>query len=434
MISIFLHKSPFCGGITFKHAINIKQSNGMLVTNFWKNRTRLRGAMTSWGYSNYIRRSVLVDPSNNILSNGTLRIALDLIPKEKTASPFVPANSCAKKMQSLWYQDPKHTDVSFVFPEECSGVSNYDEESDNDSEVGDGSDAQAVEEVTDNDAASAGAADSAQRNGFKDDHKKDIYGDGGHSKVGNKDCGNVQAQKYYAHRAVLQACAPGLFELCEPFDKETPVPLSNVKPRIFEVMLMYIYGMSVSTLCWQNHSRELLDAADRYGVSDLKLEAEAWFVNSTPITADNVIDLLNYADAKNCALLKEKVMEYFVENRKEALKLVSFNGIPVSQSLFTDLLLAMNAGSGDSDEDTDSEEIKVMRISSLRRKLWRMGLEVDGSREALIERIEDWKRTNGTAYNKCTCHNAGKYLSPWPDSEDSSSSSESDESESDVSS
>lgn len=43
------------------------------------------------------------------------------------------------------------------------------------------------------------------------------------------------------------------------------------------------------------------------------------FVNSSTITPENAIDCLLYADSKNCRLLKEAVMDFIYDNRKEAM-------------------------------------------------------------------------------------------------------------------
>ncbi|KAL7540086.1 hypothetical protein ACHAXR_009856 [Thalassiosira sp. AJA248-18] len=173
-------------------------------------------------------------------------------------------------------------------------------------------------------------------------------------------------------------------------DKVTPVPLSNtVEHHVFELLLRYVYGVKISIAVWKVYSRELIDAADQYLVSGLKLEAEAWYSKYTEITAQNAIDLLLYADAKNCALLKESVMDYFVKNGKDALQELSFEGIPESRSLFTDILLALSVKNEEQEEEgSDSESYRVMRISRLRRELDERDLDTDGSRETLIKRLE----------------------------------------------
>ena len=61
------------------------------------------------------------------------------------------------------------------------------------------------------------------------------------------------------------------------------------------------------------NAKDIVNACDRYAVVNLKLEAEAILVASTTITIDNMMELLLYAEEKNCALLK-------VENLDEAIK------------------------------------------------------------------------------------------------------------------
>ena len=133
------------------------------------------------------------------------------------------------------------------------------------------------------------------------------------------------------------------------------------------------------------NAREIIDAADKYGIVGLKLEAEASFVTSTTISFDNAIDTLLHADATNCALLKEAVMDFVAENRKEAVTKLSFEQFP--GHLVKDLLTAMNRNV-DGSTSTDANDFSMMRVSSLRRMLDEKGLDVDGSREAMIARLE----------------------------------------------
>ena len=62
-------------------------------------------------------------------------------------------------------------------------------------------------------------------------------------------------------------------------------------------------------------AKEIIDAADRFGVTSLKLEAEVCLVNATIFGVENLKDILLYADLKNCALLKEAAMDYMAENK-----------------------------------------------------------------------------------------------------------------------
>ena len=87
----------------------------------------------------------------------------------------------------------------------------------------------------------------------------------------------------HAHKVVLQFCAKGstLAALCEECDKSTPVPIEGVDPHIFRRMLLSIYGGIVTASEWKDHAKDFIDAADRYGVKNFKIEAEAWYVSTS---------------------------------------------------------------------------------------------------------------------------------------------------------
>ena len=107
-----------------------------------------------------------------------------------------------------------------------------------------------------------------------------------------------------AHRFIVQLCSTTLAELCESVtDKTSPIQISGVSPWAFYTLLYYIYGGKITDHMMNGkeeleiNARELIDAADRFGVINLKLEAEVHYVESTTITTDNVVELLLYADS-----------------------------------------------------------------------------------------------------------------------------------------
>lgn len=136
---------------------------------------------------------------------------------------------------------------------------------------------------------------------------------------------------------------------------------------------------------------DLIDAADLYGIINLKLEAEARYIQCTEVTLDNAVDLLAYSDAKQCAQLKEVVMDFIVKNKNNVLRRVtSLRNIPESSTMFTDLLAAMARGdkkNGCDSEDRSFGPLDIMRVGDLRRMLHEHGLDVDGSRETLVSRL-----------------------------------------------
>ena len=126
-------------------------------------------------------------------------------------------------------------------------------------------------------------------------------------------------------------------------------------------------------------------------------------MNNTVITIDNVIDTLLYAHAMNCALLKESVMDFIAKNKKKVLQReqVSFQDVP--GDVFKELLAATLRQEEESDSSSDDEDdgeddenesgvektCSTMRIRDLRQKLDDKGLDIDGSREALIAKLKE---------------------------------------------
>ena len=117
---------------------------------------------------------------------------------------------------------------------------------------------------------------------------------------------------------------------------------------------------------------EIISAADKYKVVGLKLEAKAILISSTTITFENIMELLFYADQKNCALLKEATIDFLVENKDEVVGKVLFDGAP--GHLMNDVFVAFNGN--------DS-----IRVITLREKLNAKGLEIGASRKARIARL-----------------------------------------------
>ena len=142
----------------------------------------------------------------------------------------------------------------------------------------------------------------------------------------------------------------------------------------------------------KSQTKEIIDAANRYGVVNLKLEAEAFFVGATTFSLENVMEQLLYADSMSCALLKEAAMDFIVENSAAVIDKISFNDL-LTTTLFRDVQSAVSrrekklgvSGGGDGDNES---HFNSMRISELHRESHEKGLNVDGSREMLIAALK----------------------------------------------
>jgi len=226
---------------------------------------------------------------------------------------------------------------------------------------------------------------------FMDEETADVVFEvGGEQQTkGKRKRAKTSTTNFHAHRPILQKCAPMLYEMCKSDDGGiTTVSITDVKPEIFKHMMYYVYGGKLSEAELRDNAKDIIDACDKYGVVHLKLEAEAAYVESNEITMDNMIDNLLYADSKNLALLKEAVVDFILANKHSIIGKVSFDNIP---GFATDLLTAMARGEEQTGDEEEDESIKYnrMRVGELRKMLDEKGLDVDGSREAMIALLKE---------------------------------------------
>jgi hypothetical protein len=217
---------------------------------------------------------------------------------------------------------------------------------------------------------------------FMDEESADIVFEvGGGHQSNNKKTKKAKTSlvRFPAHKFILRPSST-LAELCRSAgDKTSPIHIPDISPDIFQNLLFHLYGGKISDDDMKYHAREIIDAADRYGVIDLKLRAEACLVETTAFSIENLLDLLLYADSKNCALLKEAAIDFMLENRSDVIEKISFNDAP--GAFVTDVLAAF-------DRKEKKKGLIAMRINDLRWRARQDGLEVDGSREMLITALK----------------------------------------------
>lgn len=76
--------------------------------------------------------------------------------------------------------------------------------------------------------------------------------------------------EYHAHRLILKASAPFLAQLCEGVGKLATVRIVDVEAQIFLQLLQYVYRGDISPQ-WEKDAKKFIDAADKYGMVDLKV-------------------------------------------------------------------------------------------------------------------------------------------------------------------
>jgi hypothetical protein len=201
---------------------------------------------------------------------------------------------------------------------------------------------------------------------------------------------------FHAHRDIVRECSTGILaDICRSnvASMTTPIEITDVSPEVFRHLLYSAYGVKISDEDMKTQTNEIIDAANRYGVVNLKLEAEACFVKDTVFSLENAMEHLLYAESMNCALLKEAAMDYLIENSSKVMDNISFNDL-LTPTLMRDVFAAVSRGQknsgisfGGEDGDNDSR-LNTMRISELRQEAHKKGLNVDGSREMLIAALK----------------------------------------------
>ena len=221
---------------------------------------------------------------------------------------------------------------------------------------------------------------------FNDEESADVVFEVGLQQAGIRS--KTLRVNFHAHRCILKNSASSLYEMCGASDGGggiTTVSITDVSPVIFKHMLYYSYGGKLSEQDLMANAKDIIHACDKYGLVHLKLEAEATYAKLTEFTVENMMDNLLYADSKNLALLKEKVMDYIVGNKYSIMGNVSFGNFP--GHLLHDLLAAVARGETVKSGEGDDVKYNRIRVGTLRKMLDEKGLSVDGSREEMVARL-----------------------------------------------
>jgi hypothetical protein len=125
----------------------------------------------------------------------------------------------------------------------------------------------------------------------------------------------------------------------------------------------------------------LIGAANKYELIRLKMAVENLLVQERIINKVNVSDYILFADAQSCALLKEYAISFLLLHSSEVLKSEHSKRLRESGEVLSEIVILLS-GSGDDKEDP-------MTVNELRKELGKRKLDVDGSKEALVSRLNE---------------------------------------------
>mmetsp|Transcript_53107 Transcript_53107/g.57637 ORF Transcript_53107/g.57637 Transcript_53107/m.57637 type:complete len:458 (-) Transcript_53107:317-1690(-) len=226
------------------------------------------------------------------------------------------------------------------------------------------------------------------------------------------------------HKCMIKMRSPSLYDLIETekesssnnedYRSESKLVLPDIDVLDFTTVLEFMYTDKVPT--WKKDggdndiekAKTLLRVADRLGCTDLKLYMESTLVE-TFLAPSTAADLLLLADSHNCALLKEETMKMYMIDSTSFIESNPANDcwkkLQESPKLLTELLLYTSAAcaggrtqySSIVDGNRTSEEADGFDVTSLRERLEQVDLDVDGSREILVDRWKNYLLLHATA-------------------------------------
>ncbi|KAL7487329.1 hypothetical protein ACHAW6_012928 [Cyclotella cf. meneghiniana] len=151
----------------------------------------------------------------------------------------------------------------------------------------------------------------------------------------------VMGKVIFAHKWILETRVPDLTVMCDAWDKSNPLPIDDVEPELFEMMIKHEYGEPIPAAIWKEKAEPFLIAAGKYGFRQLKHQAEAWHVKHLKLTVNNAVDCLLQSGGNDLPLLKKASMEFIVTNADEVVASESYSRLHGSPTIMGEVILAM---------------------------------------------------------------------------------------------
>jgi speckle-type POZ protein len=148
-------------------------------------------------------------------------------------------------------------------------------------------------------------------------------------------CFKVGQKTFTVMKHLISRRAPALGDMAASQPPGSVIPIDNVNPEVFGVILHFIYTDETPE---STDPRSVLEVADRFGCSHLKLIAEAEIVKAG-VDKQNAAELLLFADAYSCALLREAAREFCVTHREAITESSAWQQLKESTDLSAELVV-----------------------------------------------------------------------------------------------
>lgn len=191
----------------------------------------------------------------------------------------------------------------------------------------------------------------------------------------------VGKNEYRAHKVILALRCKKLYEIAKDYGENVTIPVDDIKEEVFKAILEFTYTVRLPSMTNKDNAKEVLVAADLYECIPLKLYVESVIVDKF-VTPENTAEFFLFADSYSCALLRETAIKRFTKDPHTVRKATEWSAIKESKQLILELLEALT---GEQDHEND--------IATLRESCEKENLNVDGSRQVLIERLKKKRKS-----------------------------------------
>jgi hypothetical protein len=199
---------------------------------------------------------------------------------------------------------------------------------------------------------------------------------------------NVDNHLIKAHSQILRANATILADFCKMkrVEENDVISIEGTNVEVFKLLLRYIYGGTVlDSMFLLRHAKEIIVAANKYGIVGLKIAVENIIVELCAIGLKNAADYFVFAEANTCPLLQEYAMSYIMSRPDDVFNSEHSICLKEAPELLQELLIKR--------ANIDRGERSVFE---LRKELGIRRLDMDGSKRMLISRLADWNKRQKT--------------------------------------
>merc|ERR1712142_144909 len=173
---------------------------------------------------------------------------------------------------------------------------------------------------------------------------------------------NVKGKDFHLHQNILAARSPvfrAMFDhdMLESCQRHVDIP--DISIDVMKDLVRFIYTGVAPNL--ETLAPELLAAADKYGLTRLKLQCESHL--STNLSATNVCELLVVADLHDSAFLRKEALQFLVNNANQVMTTAGYRTMESSHPQLVSeafrLLASMSAKGNDGETASTAKRVKL---------------------------------------------------------------------------